>query len=223
MEMWHPNPEFFFKAGAGPVFDMGPYYLSTLVTLLGPVASVVAMSQSGFAERIVTAETSPFKGQHIKVETPTSVQAVLQFASGAQITFLASWDVWAHGQLPLELHGTLASMRIPDPNWFGGEISIGRPSKPWEAYKTDGYRFGTMNWPSDKPWTANYRGLGLADMARGIVDNRPHRANGDIGLHVLAIMRGVLQAAEEKRVITIEQACERPAALGDVEAKGLLA
>lgn len=223
MEAWHPNPEFFFKPGAGPVFDMGPYYLSTLVTLLGPARSVVAMSQSGFAERIVTAEKSPFKGQHIKVETPTSVQAVIEFVSGAQITFLASWDVWAHGQLPLELHGTEASLRIPDPNWFGGEVAVGAPGKPWTGHASDGWRFGVMNFPADGPWAANYRGLGLADMARGILDARPHRANGDIGLHVLAIMQGVLQAAAEKRLVTIDQPCERPAALGDDEAKGLLA
>jgi len=202
---------------------MGPYYLSTLVTLLGPARSVVAMSQSGFAERIVTAENSPFKGQRIKVETPTSVQAVIEFVSGAQITFLASWDVWAHGQLPLELHGTNASLRIPDPNWFGGELAIGAPGKPWTPHASDGWRFGQLNWPKDGPWAANYRGLGLADMARGIIDNRPHRANGDIGLHVLAIMQGVLQAAAEKRLVTIDQPCERPAALGDVEAMGLLA
>lgn len=223
MEAWHPNPEFFFKPGAGPVFDMGPYYLSTLVTLLGPVASVVALSQSGFAERIVTTETSPFKGESIKVETPTSVQALLSFKSGAQITFMASWDVWAHGQLPLELHGTQASLRVPDPNWFGGEVSLALPRQPWESHTTSGDRFGQPNWPAEHPVNANYRGLGLADMARGIADNRPHRANGEIGLHVLAVMEGILTAADQGRPVLIEQGCERPALLGDDEARGLLA
>lgn len=223
MEAWHPNPEFFFKPGAGPVFDMGPYYLSTLVTLLGPVASVVALSQSGFEERVVTTENSPFKGQSIKVETPTSIQALLAFKSGAQITFMASWDVWAHGQLPLEFHGTEASLRVPDPNWFGGEVSLAKPRQPWEGHATSGDRFGEPNWPAAHPVNANYRGLGLADMARGILDNRPHRANGEIGLHVLAVMEGILTAATENRPVTIEQGCERPAALGDAEARGLLA
>ncbi|GLS18273.1 oxidoreductase [Labrys miyagiensis] len=223
MEAWHPNPEFFFKPGAGPVFDMGPYYLSTLVTLLGPVASVVALSQSGFEERVVTTEGSPFNGQRIKVETPTSIQALLAFKSGAQIAFMASWDVWAHGQLPLELHGTTASMRVPDPNWFGGEVSLAIGRQPWEAHATSKDRFGEANWPKDAPGVANYRGLGLADMARGILDKRPHRANGEIGLHVLAIMEGILTAAAENRTVTIEQGCDRPAALGDVEARGLLA
>jgi predicted dehydrogenase len=223
MEAWHPNPEFFFKPGAGPVFDMGPYYLSTLVTLLGPVASIVALSQSGFEERVVTTEGSPFLGQRIKVETPTSVQALLAFQSGAQIAFMASWDVWAHGQLPLELHGTAASLRVPDPNWFGGEVALATGREPWQAHATTGERFGQANWPKDAPRFANYRGLGLADMARGIIDKRPHRANGDIGLHVLAIMEGILAAASGRRTVDIEQGCERPAALGEIEARGLLA
>ncbi|CAM5772598.1 oxidoreductase [Labrys miyagiensis] len=223
MEAWHPNPEFFFKPGAGPVFDMGPYYLSALVTLLGPVASVVALSQSGFEERVVTTEGSPFNGQHIKVETPTSIQALLAFKSGAHIAFMASWDVWAHGQLPLELHGTVGSMRVPDPNWFGGDVSLAIGREPWQAHATSGNRFGEANWPKDTPRVANYRGLGLADMARGIVDKRPHRANGEIGLHVLAIMEGILAAATQNRAVAIEQGCERPEALSDVEARTLLA
>jgi predicted dehydrogenase len=223
MEAWHPNPEFFFKPGAGPVFDMGPYYLSTLVTLLGAVDSVVALSQAGFEERVVTTEGSPFKGQRIKVETPTSVQALLSFKSGTQITFMASWDVWAHGQLPLEFHGTLASLRMPDPNWFGGEVSLAPARQPWESHTTNGSRFGEPNWPKDAPRNANYRGLGLADMARGITDNRPHRANGEIGLHIVAVMEGILTAAAENRRVVIEQSCERPASLNDDEARGLLA
>ena len=103
MENWHPNPGFFFRAGAGPVFDMGPYYLTALVTLLGPVASVQAIGQIGFAKRKVTTPDSPLRGREIRVETLTSVQALLDFASGAQLTFLASWDVWRHGVLPIEL------------------------------------------------------------------------------------------------------------------------
>jgi predicted dehydrogenase len=223
MEGWHPNPDFFFKPGGGPVLDMGPYYLTALVTLLGPISSVVALSQIGFEERVVSADSSPFKGQSIQVETPTSVQALLQFQSGAQITFLASWDVWAHGQQPLELHGTLASIRLPDPNMFGGELSIAPANQPWALHSTAGDRFGQPNWPPDHSWAANYRGLGLADMARGIADRRPHRANSEVGLHVLAVMEGILRAAAQNRRVIIEQGCERPAALSDEEARDLLA
>ena len=126
MEHWHPNPGFFFRPGAGPVFDMGPTISSALVTLLGPVASVQATGQIGFAERIVTTPGSPMLGQTIKVETLTYVQGLLDFVSGAQVTFLASWDVWKHGIPPIELHGQTASLRLPDPNWFGGDLKIAR-------------------------------------------------------------------------------------------------
>jgi predicted dehydrogenase len=222
MEHWHPNPFFFFQPGAGPVFDMGPYYLTALVTLLGPVVSVQASGKIGFAERTVMAPESPIYGEVIEVETPTSVQALLQFASGAQVTFLASWDVWNHGLPPLELHGELGSLRLPDPNWFGGALQIARGRIPWSAIETRSLTFGRANWPTDRPEHANYRGLGLADMARGIKDRRPHRANGEIGLHVLAIIAGILEAAKEERHVTIEPSCERPEPMLDNEAAGLL-
>jgi predicted dehydrogenase len=222
MEHWHPNPSFFFKSGAGPVFDMGPYYLSTLVTLLGPVASVQAVGQIGFAERIVTAPGSAMLGQTIKVETLTSVQALLSFASGAQVTFLASWDVWKNSLPPLELHGEKASLRVPDPNWFGGELFAAGPNEDWRAISTLSKPLGAPNWPATAPKFANYRGLGLADMARGIADRRPHRASEDVALHVLAIMEGVLDAALKRRRIDIAEGCERPAALAETEARELL-
>ena len=222
MEHWHPNPGFFFRPGGGPVFDMGPYYLSTLVMLLGPVATVQAMGQMGFAERIVTTPGSPILGQAIRVETLTSVQALLSFSSGAQVTFLASWDVWRHGVLPIELHGEKASLRVPDPNFFGGDLAIAEGRADWRAISTLEATFGKLNWPHEEPKVANYRGLGLADMARGILDKRPHRANGDVALHVLRIMAGALEAATEGRAVTIAGRCERPAPLGDTEAAGLL-
>ena len=223
MEHWHPNPGFFFRPGGGPVFDMGPYYLTTLVTLLGPVASIAALGQIAFKERIVTTPGSPVLGQAIRVETPTSAQALLQFASGAQVTFLASWDVWNNSVLPIELYGETGSMRVPDPNWFGGDLQSAAGRGEWGATATTDRCFGRPNWPKDKPAQANYRGLGLADMARGILDKRPHRANGDVALHVLAVMAGILEAASEGRRVTIAQTCERPAPLGEDEAKGLLA
>lgn len=222
MEHWHPNPAFFFRKGAGPVFDMGPYYLTTLVTLLGPASSVQASGQIGFAERIVATPGSPVLGQRIKVETFTSVQALIQFRDGAQVTFLASWEVWRHGAPPLELHGEAASLRAPDPNWFGGELLVARRGADWAPIATGARAFGKPNWPLDAPRVANYRGLGLADMARGIVDDRPHRANGEVGLHVLAIMEAILEAASDGRGRTIAQSCERPAPLDEAEARLLL-
>lgn len=223
IEHWHPNPAFFFRAGAGPVFDMGPYYLTALVTLLGPVAFAQASGQIGFAERLVTTPGSTLLGQRIKVETLTSVQALLEFHSGAQVTFLASWDVWKHGVQPVELHGQTASLRLPDPNWFGGNLQIARERAEWSSIPTSDRAFGRPNWPSDKVQHANYRGLGLADMARSIMDNRAHRANGDVALHVLAIMEGILSAAAEKVGGAIAQTCVRPEPLRGSEALGLLA
>jgi predicted dehydrogenase len=222
MEHWHPNPGFFFRLGAGPVFDMGPYYLSALVTLLGPVASVQAMGQIGFDERIVTTPGSQLHGQSIKVETFTNVHALLDFASGAHVTFMASWDVWKHGVPPIELHGEKASLRLPDPNWFGGDLLIAWQNEEWRTLHTDEKTFGVKNWPKAEPKFANDRGLGLADMARAIVDSRPHRASGAIALHVLAVMAGILEAANGGRRVAIAPACERPSSLGETEAKGLL-
>jgi predicted dehydrogenase len=223
MEHWHPNPGFFFRPGGGPVLDMGPYYVTTLVTLLGPVASVAAVGQIAFKERVVSTPGSPILGQSIKVETLTSAQGMLEFESGAQITFLSSWDVWNNSVLPIELYGETGSMRVPDPNWFGGDISMSSGRGEWSTLETKQQRFGQANWPRDKPAHANYRGLGLAEMARAISDKRPHRANGDLALHVLAIMVGILEAATERRHVKIVHPCERPAALGESEAKALLA
>ena len=223
MEHWHPNPTFFFKPGGGPVFDMGPYYLSGLVTLLGPVAEVQAVGQIAFAERVVTTPGSSILGQAIKVETLTSVQALLSFASGAQITFLASWDVWRHGLSHIELHGETGSMRLPDPNFFAGEISIAEGRADWRQHGVEARAFGVANWPLQTPRNSNYRGLGLADMARGIMDDRPHRASGDVALHVLAIMEGVLCAAVERKTVAVGASCERPMALSSEEGAGLLA
>jgi predicted dehydrogenase len=223
MEHWHPNPGFFFRPGAGPVFDMGPYYLSALVTLLGPVASVLATGQIGFAERIVTTPGSAAQGQSITVETLTNVHALLDFASGAHVTFLASWDVWKHSLPPIELHGQKASLRLPDPNWFGGDLLIAGKDEDWRTISTVAKTFGKNNWPATGPKFANDRGLGLADMARAIVDGRPHRASGDLALHALAVMQGILDAASEGRRAVVAPSCERPNPLREEDARGLLA
>jgi predicted dehydrogenase len=222
MEHWHPNPGFFFRKGAGPVLDMGPYYVSALVSLLGAVSSVQAVAKIGFAERMVSTPGSKLLGQTIRVETATSVQALLEFASGAQATFLASWDVWKHSLPPIELHGEIASLRLPDPNWFGGRVEIAEGRDGWRAISARGEPFSTANWPSSKPMHANYRGLGLAEMARAIVEGRLHRADGKLALHALAVMTGMLDAAADGRRVAITVPCERPEPLTAREAKSLL-
>ena len=131
MEHWHPDPEFFFKPGGGPILDVGPYYIGALVNLLGPISRVQAMSSIGFAERVVTAP-GPRTGHRITVETPTTVTALLQFTAGAQVTLAMSWDVHKHGHPAIELYGTEGSMRVPDPNFFGGNIEFTEAAGDWQ-------------------------------------------------------------------------------------------
>ncbi len=125
MEHWHPDPSFYYQPGAGPLMDMGPYYLTMMVNLLGPVRRVQAMATKGQEERLITAE-GPFKNTTFKVGTPTNVLSLLEFRSGATVTFGASWDVFKHSNHPIELHGTEGSLRLPDPDTFGGTVSLSR-------------------------------------------------------------------------------------------------
>ncbi|MDE3174631.1 MAG: Gfo/Idh/MocA family oxidoreductase [Pseudomonadota bacterium] len=216
-EHWHPNPAFYYQPGGGPVFDMGPYYLSALATLLGPISEVQALGQIGFAERTVTTPHSPKLGQTIKVETLTTVQALLQFESGAQATLLASFDVWRHGLAPIELHGETATLRLPDPNFFAGDLEIAVGREPWRRIDLDHRLLGRPNWPADKAKQSNWRGLGVADLARAILDRRPPRASGDFALHVLATMEAIALAATERRPVRVEAPFTPAPTLGDAE------
>ena len=196
---------------------MGPYYLSALASLLGPVAQVRAVGQIGFAERTVTTPGSPKFGEQIRVETLTSVQALLTFANGAQATFLASFDVWRHSLAPIELHGEAASLRLPDPNFFAGDLAIAVAREPWREVPLAHRLLGAANWPADKPKQSNWRGLGVADLARALLDKRQPRASGAFGLHVLAVMEAILSAAVEGRTVRVTAPFAPPAALGDAE------
>ncbi len=223
MEHWHPDPEFFFKPGGGPIFDMAPYYLSALVNLVGPVKRVFAMSSTGFPERTITTESSPRKGERIVVETPTNVMALLEFASGAQVTFCMSWDVWKHGHPAIELYGTEGSLRVPDPNFFGGHVEITERSGDWRAVDSSEMPLGAPNWRSpnwapDAPSRANYRALGLADLASAVLHGTPHRSSGRLGLHVLEVMHSILEGAATGQPRAITTSLERPAALADSDA-----
>lgn len=216
MEMWHPNPDFFFQPGGGPILDLGPYYICNLVQLLGPVKRVTAMSSSASEYRTITSE--PRNGEKIKVETPTTIHAVMQFDSGAQITFCSSWDVWQHGHSNMELYGQTGTLHIPDPNFFGGEVRM-----------TEKAAFTNINEAWDHPFSksndrghANYRTAGLADMAQAILDDRPHRCSLEFCLHVVDVMTSILRAGEEGQVIDIATSCERPQALGPEAAQSLL-
>jgi predicted dehydrogenase len=136
MEHWHPNPQFYYQPGGGPMFDMGPYYLTMLVNLLGPVKSVMAMATKGQEERLITAD-GPFKNTTFKVGTPTNVLSLLEFQSGATVNFGASWDVFRHSNHPIELHGTEGSLRLPDPDTFGGTLAF-RARRRMEEFRKRG-------------------------------------------------------------------------------------
>ncbi len=216
MEMWHPNPDFFFQAGGGPILDLGPYYVSNLVQLLGPVKRVCAMSSSGSEERTITSQ--PRFGEKIKVETPTTIHAVLQFHSGAQITYCASWDVWQHGHSNMELYGREGTLHVPDPNFFGGEVRM---------TEQRGFVNIAENWQHPFSKTndrghANYRTAGLADMARGILDNRPHRCSLEFALHAVDVMTSILASGESGQFVDITTTCSRPDALDPKAAQDLL-
>lgn len=198
-ESWHPDPAFYYDVGGGPVLDMGPYYITDLVNLLGPVARVSAMSSRLRSQRPVTSE--PKKGQIMDVKVDTHVTASLGFANGAIVQVGLSFDVPAHKHVPLELYGTEASLIVPDPNFFGGDVELrkrGREETWTSVSVTQPYADG------------NYRSLGVADMAMGILENRPHRANGDLALHVLEVMEAFAIASAEGRTIEIKTPVARP-------------
>jgi predicted dehydrogenase len=220
MEHWHPNPDFFYRAGAGPVLDLGPYYMAALTTLLGPVRTVRATGRIGFAERTVSA-TGPMQGQSFKVETLTTLNALLSFQSGVELVFLASWDVWHHGMRPIELHGKGASLRVPNPDFFGGVVELAKGEQAWESFPTAHLPLGRINYPAAKPELANYRGIGLAEMADAILTRRPHRCSGRFALHALAVMNGILESATEDRSVAVAVGAERPEPFGEADAAAL--
>ncbi len=222
MEHWHPDPGFYYQPGAGPVLDMGPYYLTMMVNLLGPVRRVQAVATSGEAERLITAP-GPKQGTRFAVGTPTSVLSLLQFACGATVTFGASWDVFRHSNHPIELHGTKGSLRLPDPDTFGGVLAVSDGGRDWQETDTAGLLFGAVNWPVTGPDRANYRMLGLADLARALDEGRAPRASGGLALHVLEVLEAILRAGETGVAQDIASGTAQPAELGEDEARSLLA
>lgn len=199
-EDWHPDPEFFFKQGAGPMFDMGPYYLTALINLIGPVRRVSGSARITFPQRVIGSE--PKRGTIIDVEVPTHVTGVMDFAGGAVGTIITSWDVWGANLPNIEIYGSEGSMRVPDPNTFGGPIFVRKArSKEWVEMPL---QFG-----HDK----NARGIAVADMARAIRTGRAHRANGRLAYHVLDLMHAFHDASREERHVYVSSTTERPAPL----------
>ena len=197
-ERWHPAPGFYYLRGGGPMLDMGPYYITDLVQLLGPVASVMGSTARPKSERLVTSE--PMNGTLIPVEVSTHVAGMLEFESGAVVSIAMSFDVPKHRHTPIEIYGDKGSILVPDPNRFGGEVQVAKTGGDWETMPlTHGHVEG------------EFRSIGAADMATAIVTNRPHRASGALALHVLEVMEAFQTSADEGRRVRIESRVERPA------------
>jgi predicted dehydrogenase len=212
MEHWHPNPAFFYQHGGGPIHDMGPYYITQLVNLLGPVSRVTAEASTPSRTRRIG--SAPLAGETITVEVPTTVNGVLLFANGANVALSHSWDVWKHRRLPLEIYGTEGSMLVPDPNFFGGEPQVSKRDGDWTPLDIRAHPFGAPNRKTKGgSEVADYRIIGLLDMAAAIRAGRPHRADGALALHVLEVLDAFERSSLEGRHVVIETLCERPAAL----------
>ena len=223
MEHWHPNPDFFFQVGAGPILDLGPYYVTALIQLIGPVRRVTAFSGMPRTRRIVTTPNVPMTGKTVGVFIPTTIHGVLEFVSGAIVTIGASWDVHSHGHHNLELYGVEGSIYAPDPNFFGGDIvithksGVGAKVEPWR------HPFGKVNQTDNSgARRANYRGAGLADMVAAIERCRAARCSLELALHAIDVLSSLLKASETGQVLTLSTTCDRPAPLRLAEAEALL-
>jgi predicted dehydrogenase len=198
-ESWHPNPDFFYQVGGGPLLDMAPYYLTSLINLLGPVRRVAGSARISFPERVATSREH--FGRRLPVEVPTHVAAVLDFAAGPVATLVTSFDVW-HANLPrIEIYGSEGSLSVPDPNIFGGVVQVRRA--------------GAAEW-SAVPLLFDAhvgRGIGVADMAQAILSGRPQRASGELAYHVLDVMQAVVESSDAGQYAALESACGRPAPL----------
>ena len=208
-ESWHPDPEFYYKYGGGPMFDMGPYYLTTLVNLIGRVTSVSGMAKASFKERTITSE--PKNGTIIKVEVPTYITGQMQFESGAIGTIFTTFDAYA-AQVPrIEIYGSEGTLSVPDPNTFGGPVRLYRPEKR-----------EFLEIPLTFDYPENSRGLGLADMAKALKTGREFRADSHLTFHVLEIMSGIIESAAAKKYIKINSGPERPKPMVKYSIKGIL-
>ena len=222
MEHWHPNPDFFFLPGGGPMLDLGPYYIANLINLIGPVRRVAALASSASPTRTILTE-GPRKGQTVPVMTPTNIHALLDFASGATITVSTSWDVWAHRHGAMEIYGTEGTLFVPDPNFFGGDLeAAGRDGviaavKPWD------HPLGVPNQGSKAVPRANYRSIGLADMVAAIREGRDARCSIERALHGVEVMTAILKSAETGVFVELVTTCTRPEPFTAADARALMA
>lgn len=236
MERWHPNPAFFYSRGGGPLLDIGPYMVTQLVNLLGPVARVTAIGSSPRSRRKITSPSRA--GQTIEVEVRTTVNGVLQFESGANVALTLSWDVHQHRRSPIELYGETGTLLCPDPNGFGGEVSLGRGQGDWTAIAGAPARAGPVDvativdamlaideglhpatsqplGPTSPPILGDRRGLGLIELVRAVRDDREPRVNGRLAAHVLETLLALEASAEQGGDRSVTSRVARPEPIGE--------
>jgi predicted dehydrogenase len=221
-EGWHPSPDFFFLPGAGPMLDLGPYYIANLINFLGPIRRVGALTSSASDSR--TIGSGARAGAQIPVKTPTNIHALLEFHSGATVNLATSWDVWSHKRAHFEFYGTEGTLYVPDPNFFGGTVEVAGRDGVISAVTPWDHPFGIPNQqhPSRGP-LANYRTAGLADMVAALTGGRDARCSLERTLHGVEVMTACLKSGETGQFITLQTTCTRPAALSPSEAAALLA
>lgn len=205
MELWHPDPYFFFQPGAGPLFDVGVYYVTALTALLGPFSDVSAMARASFPER--TIGNGPKLGEKIPVNTPTHIVSTIGFENGVLGSLTASFDVYETDYFDLTIYGSEGTLRCPDPNGFGGPVKLLKGgSTQWEEVEIS------------LPHTENSRGVGAADLARAMRGGVPARCAGELGYHVLDVMHAVLDSADRGSKVDVESTVARPAPLDSTAA-----
>jgi len=228
VQSYHPNPEpWFAKKEGGPVIDMGPYYLTALVNLLGPAKKVTGSIMEGVKRR--TIGIGPKKNKTFKVECPTTYLSTIQFENGTIIRLTLSFDVIAHQRNHIELYGSKGSMIVPDPNMFGGSVYVcNKLGDPWKEYKTNKMHLGKINIRSqssranESPTNANYRGVGLAEMAYSIENKKINKCNGELSLHVLDIIQSTMKACKTNKPQVIKTTCKKPSLFQTKDIKKIL-
>ena len=228
IQSYHPNPEpWFTKKEGGPVIDMGPYYITALVNLLGPAKKVTGTIIQG--QKYRTIGIGPKKGKKFKVECPTTYLSTITFKNNSVIRLTLSFDVIAHQRNHIELYGEKGSMIVPDPNMFGGSVlTCNKLGDNWKEFKTSKMPLGRINIrtqssrANETPTNANYRGVGLSEMAYSIENKRKHLCSGEISLHVLDIITSIMKAARSGKIQYINTFCAKPKKFSKLDVKKLL-
>tara|TARA_B100001027_G_scaffold94195_1_gene64647 strand:- start:469 stop:1626 length:1158 start_codon:yes stop_codon:yes gene_type:complete len=228
IQSYHPNPEpWFAKKEGGPVIDMGPYYLTALINLLGPAKQVWGSLMWNKKKRIIG--IGPRKGKSVKVFCPTTYLGTIFFKNRTIIRFTLSFDVIAHHRNHIELYGDKGSILVPDPNMFGGSVFVCKKlGGNWKEFKTNKMPLGKINIrqkslrANEAPINANYRGAGLAEMAYCIENKKKHRCNGELSLHVLDIIKSIMYAAKIGKRVNIKTSCQMPKIFSSKEVNKIL-